>query len=262
VTVVAESIKEALRDEEQVDAVVLDSVQDAWCAAESGKHILVDARTVDSLEKAESLIACCKAEGLILAVSELPRHAPASQAIIDRLASGKLGAPGLLRVHRWQSELERSFSSIIIGDVDLALHLFRAMPTEIYATGRADHSCFQIHLGFPEGGMALLGFSRRLPAGQTYESLSLIGSRGAAYADDHHNMHLLFAGRNPAALITDSGNGRLVELREFVDCVARGTLPVVDGGVILTVHRVTAAIGRSLESTQVLHERGGQYEPA
>jgi hypothetical protein len=39
-------------------------------------------------------------------------------------------------------------------------------------------------------------------------------------------------------------------------------LPAVDGDVILAVHRVAAAIVRSLEQTRVLHERGGQYEPA
>lgn len=260
VTVVAESIEEALRDEEGFDAVVLDSLRGVRRAAESGKHVLTDVRSVDSFEKVESLVECCRAAGLILAVSELPRHAPASQTIIDRLASGKLGSPGLLRVHRWQSESECSFSSMIIGDVDLALHLFRAMPTEIYAVGRDDHSYCQVHLGFPGGGMALLGFSRRLPAGQAYESLSLVGSRGAAYADDHHNTQLLFAGRHPVALITDSGSGRLAELQEFVDCVARGDLPAVDGHVILTIHRVATAIGCSLESNHVWHQRGGRYE--
>jgi len=262
VAAVAESMNEALCDQDQFDAVILHSFSDARRAAKLGKHLLVNARSIPSIEEAGSLIESCRAGGAICALSELPRHASASRAILDRLASGKLGVPGLLRVHRWQSPSECSLSSMIFGDVDLALHLFHAVPTDIYAVGHVDHSYLQVHLAFPGGGMALLDFSRRLPPGRAYDSLSLIGSRGAAYADDHQNTHLLFQGGDPAALIQHSGNGRLVEFQEFVDCVARGSSPAVNRDVIATVHRVTAAIGGSLEASQVLHERGGQYEPA
>jgi hypothetical protein len=110
--------------------------------------------------------------------------------------------------------------------------------------------------------MAVLDFSERLPAGQAYHSLSLIGSAGAAYADDHHNTHLLFAETNPTALISDSGNGRLHELQTFVDRVAQRDSPSFDSDTILAVHRVINAVERSIELRQVVQESGGDYEPA
>ena len=47
--------------------------------------------------------------------------------------------------------------------------------------------------------MAMLDFTDTLPEGENYRSLSLIGSKGAAYADDHRNRNLLFAGGAPKA---------------------------------------------------------------
>ncbi|MCP4903899.1 MAG: hypothetical protein GY910_02880 [bacterium] len=110
--------------------------------------------------------------------------------------------------------------------------------------------------------MAVLDFSDRLPEGQGYDSLSMIGSSGAAYSDDHHNTHLLFAGGNPAALIDDCGEGLVHEVQGFVEAVTGEETPGIDSEVILTVHRVLEAIGRSSESAGVLHDRGGTYEPA
>ncbi len=261
-TVTTDSMQEALRDLAEFDAAVVSGFENARCVAEHGKHVFIDAPFADSFQEAETLIETCQRAKVILAVGGLIRHAPACQTIIDRLSRGKLGDPGLLRVHRWRTDNKRTVSSTIFGDIDLAIHLFQATPKEIYAIGRIDHSYIQIHLGFPNGGMALLDFAQRMPTGQVYNSLSLIGSKGAAYADDHQNTHLLFTGGNPAALISDAGTGGLVELREFVNCIAHGVSPTIDGQTILTVHRVTDAIRHSIESKQVLHQRGGVYEPA
>ena len=45
----------------------------------------------------------------------------------------------------------------------------------------------------------MLDFTSALPEGDGYHSLNLIGSRGAAYADDHRDRNLLFDGGSPAA---------------------------------------------------------------
>jgi predicted dehydrogenase len=262
VTVIADSMEMALRDDDEFDAAVVCSSVDARCAAESGKHVLVDAPVADSIEETQSILELVEKAGVFLEVGQLPRHAPANRTIMDRLSSGKLGDAGLLRIHRWSSKTKQSLALKIFGDIDQAVHLFDARPTEVYAIGRRNRSYVQIHLGFPEGGMAVLDFSERLPEGLNYDSLSLIGSAGAAYADDHHNTHLLFAGKNLTALISDSGNGQLHELQAFVDRVAQGDSPSIDSEAILAVHRVINAVGRSIESTQVVRERGGVYEPA
>ena len=262
VTVTADSMEAAPGGDGEFDAAVVDSSVDATGAIAAGKHVLVAAPVADSLEDTESMLRAAEEVGVFLAVGGLPVNVPANRVILDRLSSGKLGEPGLLRVHCWSGGSSRSLASKLYGHIDLALRIFGSLPAELYCVGRGDQSYLQVHLGFAGGGMAVLDFSDRLPAGQGYDSLSLIGSSGAAYSDDHHNTHLLFAGGNPAALIDDCGDGLLAEVQAFVDAIAGETLPPTDGEAVLAVHRVLEAIGRSSESAGVLHERGGNYEPA
>ena len=55
--------------------------------------------------------------------------------------------------------------------------------------------------------MALIDFTNSLPDGDNYESLCLIGSKGAAYADDHRNRNLFFNGGAPEAKCPDTKLG-------------------------------------------------------
>ena len=262
VTVTADSLAAGTGGDGEFDAAVVDCSADAAGAIAAGKHVLVGAPVADSLEETEELLKAADEAGVFLAVGGLPVNVPANRVILDRLSSGKLGESGLLRVHCWSGESSRSLASKLYGHIDLAIRFFGSSPAELYSVARGDQSYLQVHLGFAGGGMAILDFSGRLPAGQGYDSLSLIGSSGAAYSDDHHNTHLLFAGGNPAALIDDCGDGLLAEVQIFVDAIAGETLPPTDGEAALAVHRVLEAIGRSIESAGVLHERGGAYEPA
>ena len=54
--------------------------------------------------------------------------------------------------------------------------------------------------------MAMIDISTRLPEGDDYYSLSLVGANGSAYADDHYNMQLLYNG-GPAAANPFDGPG-------------------------------------------------------
>ena len=261
VAVTAESMEEALGTDNEFDAAVVHSFGDALRAVQSGKHVLVDAPVVVSPEEADSLLDAVKKKGVVFNVGKLPRHTPAIRTIIDRLASGKLGTPGLLRVHRWTSHGEESLAARTFGDIALAIEIFGSQPTHIYAIERMSCNYLQLHCGFTHGGMAVLDYAGRLPDGQGYDSLSLIGSIGAAYADAHHNTHLLFAGKNPTALISDSGNSRYHELHAFVQQIAKSESCAADCEMILAVHRVISGVRRSIESSQALQEQRGTYEP-
>ena len=262
VTLTADSLAAATGGDGEFDAAVVDYSADAAGAIAAGKHVLVSAPLADSLQEAEGLLEAAREAGVFLAVGGLPVNIPANRVILDRLSSGKLGESGLLRVHCWSGESSRSLASKLYGQVDLALRVFGSSPAELYSVARGEQSYLQVHLGFAGGGMAVLDFSDRLPAGQGYDSLSLIGSSGAAYSDDHLNTHLLFAGGKPSALIDDCGDGFLGEVQSFVDAIAGEAQPPGDAGAILAVQRVLEAIGRSSESAGVLHDRGGSYEPA
>jgi predicted dehydrogenase len=261
VTVIADSMRAAADD--AFDAVVAHAAADARLAAESGKHVLMDGPAVESREEAERIGSACRAANVCFSIGRPLRHTPANQLIMDRLSAGKLGAPGLLRVHRWCSVPRRSLCSRIYGDVDLAIQIFSSKPADIYALGRWRDEVpdyVQIHLGFPKGGMAVLDFSAGLPTGQGYDSLSLIGSTGAAYADDHHNTHLLFAGDRPTALVSDQGGGHRHELQAFVDAIESESGTPEDEEESWLTHQVIEGIRGSFETGKVIRDQGGRYE--
>src|SRR5262249_29583039 len=84
----------------------------------------------------------------------------------------------------------------------------------------------QVHLGFPGGCSALLDYTNGLPAGDGYQSLSVIAASGAAYADDHQNTQLLFRGGHPQGVRADERAGQLAAMaQEFVDALAAGRDP-------------------------------------
>ena len=137
------------------------------------------------------------------------------QAVRESLQAGQLGAPCLLRIHRWTAMPESTPASVafsqsdrqeedLAAQLDLALWLFDRRPETVYATGprKNAESDLLVHLGFPDGEMVVIDFAR-LPPGGDYYSLHLIGENGAAYADDHRNVSLLYDGGAPQALRVD-----------------------------------------------------------
>ncbi len=183
-----------------------------------------------------------------------------------------------------QPNTKAAILEAVLPDVDLANWIFGALPTEVYATGkkgtgpiyrngpqRASHkldlspfspfSYVQVHLGYPDGGMALVDHCMMLPAGSDYFSLSLAGSNGAAYADDHHNMHLLYGGGRPTALPADRGRlYHLAELQAFVDAIEKGRPPAITADDGHKAVQVVRAAGRSLASGRAMRLIGSCYE--
>jgi predicted dehydrogenase len=276
-SIVVESFEMALeRHGADFDSVVIHAPTDqrrelVRLAAVAKKHILVDSPIANSRRDAETTIKACEHAGVSLAFGQTLRFAPSNQVMMDRLASGKLGDPGLLRVHRWCGCDQGQGSTLpetVFGYVDLAIWVFGARPLDLYAIERRlDNEAsapdyVQIHFSFPSGGMAVLDFSAALPPGGGYEAVSLIGSTGAAFVDDHHNSHLLYRGGDPLALISERGHRHIVdELQAFIDSITEPTRTSMGGSDYILVHQVIEAIDRSLESGQVLRSQGGNYEP-
>ena len=169
-------------------------------------HVLLVADRVPSRVVLESLYA---ATGVQLAVVNPDRYLPSRQ-LIRRQVGTTLGEPGLIRSHRWipiSTLNESEFTDLLLRDLDSTLWLAGRLPDRVFALESKDDGSLgrylQVHLGFPGGGMALLDLTNRLPPGDGYASLSVIAATGAAYADDHHNMQLVYRGNRPQALRTD-----------------------------------------------------------
>ena len=71
--------------------------------------------------------------------------------------------------------------------------------------------------------MALIDLDQSIPSESTYYSLSLIGSSGAAYADDHRNMNLILGPGGMHAVLTSQGSVGLFNLiDDFANAVQQG----------------------------------------
>jgi len=233
-------------------------------AARAGKHVLVNLPMASTAREADRLIEACREAGVRLMVGLPLRFMPSQQAVKAAVDAGKLGDPGLLRIHVWGAS-ETSSEDILrtqaINGIDLALWMFPGFPTTVYAVGRDGY--VQVHLGFPNGGMALIDYASTLAGAEEYFSLSLIGSKGAAYADDHHNRNLLFVGAMANAVATSQGAFHLIEqLREFVTAIEGKMQPTVSADDFKAALQVTVAAVTSLEDRRTVKLTGGAYEPA
>ena len=114
--------------------------------------------------------------------------------------------------------------------------------------------------------MAFIDDSSTIPPGEGYFSLSMIGSTGAAYADDHHNMQLLYggrhnSGRNPTALKTQQGCGHLrAQVEEFAGAIEDGREPAITGGDGRLAIQVAEAAAASISARRAARLTGGRYE--
>ena len=265
------------------DAVVVDapvdcSAQIASKAAEAGKHVLVDTPIALSTAAADAVVDAAMGSGVRIMVGNLARYAPAGATVREALDSGELGEPGLLRIHRWEPldtgswpTLAQEQRSVVVrnlsADIDLAIWLFGGLPTEVYATGRrVSHGGIdqpdyvQVHLGFDWGGMSVIDYSASLAQGPEYHFLSMIGSKGAAYADDHHNVNLVYGNGGTRAVGPGHGAGHiLAQLQEFVDAVREGREPATTGVDGRHAVVVAQAAAESMCSGRTARLVGGKY---
>lgn len=135
------------------------------------------------------------------------RFLPSRQLVRQQLDAGKLGTPALVRSHRWDSSPSDASNGNrlppgLLTDIDIAQWLMRSPAELVYAARSQEGEAVQVHLGFAAGGMALLDWGR-IPEGDTYRSLSLLGSSGAAYSDDHANRQLVFGSGPARTLVAD-----------------------------------------------------------
>jgi predicted dehydrogenase len=192
-------------------------------------HVLLAAPSIFTDDQLSRMRVVAATSNVQFRVLNPDRYLPSRQLIHEQLAVGQLGAVGLIRSHRWDSQssvagTDQSLPGPLIRDLDLISWLFRAAPEVIFAVESSQGRTFiQVHLGFTDGGMAIVDYSNRLPSGSGYQMLSVIGSAGVACADDHHNMQLHFTGGRPRALPSNERIRGLTNMvQAFVDDVMTG----------------------------------------
>ena len=273
------------RHSDTFDAVLVDSFgprRGTWTeqAARAGMHLLVRSPLASSRPEADRLIAAASSAGVCLMSGQARRFLPSSEAVKAAITSGKLGVPGLLRIHLWepfdrgrrQADRRGAEDAVmelepLVGGIDLANWLFQTVPQKVFALGRSSSGprpafeYVQVHLGFPEGGMAMIDCTVSLPAGEGYFSLSMIGSAGAAYADDQHNVNLQFGGGPPKAVKVGQGQAHLTALiEEFACAVREQRAPAITGADGREAVQVAQAVVESIHSGRAARRKGDDYE--
>lgn len=191
--------------DDSADAIIVDTTEKATA---SNTPCLLDRPEVQTMDALSTL-----SDKVMPA--HLWRFLPSVSAVQDSHSSGQLGDPGLLRTHHWICE-ERPTNQVAFPQVDLALWFFGASPKQTH--GLQSPLYLQIHLGFEKDGMAMIDLATAHPGSTDYYSMHLIGSTGAAYADDHRNAHLLFGSEGTQALLHRQNLllGTQNLLREFI----------------------------------------------
>ena len=237
-----------------IDAVIVQTPTDERAshittAAAAGKHVLVKGPLGRSAGEARATANACAGADVVFMAGQIDRYRSDVAAVRASMAAGRIGQPGLVRSHRWQPpptawrlDADRSggiFIHELTRDIELAAWLFDGPPDSVFAIARGSDpgrpDAAVVHLGFPDGGMAVLDVTTALPHGEAYWSLQLIGADGAVYADDQHNMQLLYAGGSPAARLTRTDDATVLgQLEAFVGAVNNGAdaSASVDAGVL------------------------------
>jgi predicted dehydrogenase len=172
--------------EEGADALVTDT------AGDPSLPTLLDAPEEGDPTRLSTL------EGASLMPAHEWRFAPNVIPVQESRSQGQLGEPGLLRIHYWLAQ-KKCPRTVSFHQIDLAHWFFSSPPDSVYCHACQDY--LLIHLGYPDGGMALVDVATARPGTTDYHSMHLIGSGGAAYADDHENTHLLLGKAEATALI-------------------------------------------------------------
>lgn len=159
------------------------------------------------------------------------RFRPDLSEPIQSFRAGNLGRAGLVRMHIWKDKSTGVAFHEKAGAIDLCMEIFGGdSPDSVFWPQSSDGTYGRInqavHLGFPCGGMAIIDFGEIEKMGDGYDSFTLIGSHGAAYADDHRNRNLVFSNGTVKAAAPDYFHvGTIGLIHDFVERVRENHSP-------------------------------------
>jgi predicted dehydrogenase len=189
------------------------------------KHVLLSPDRSVTRELTERFANLANEAQVDFVIRHSHHDLPPMQILKDKFDN--LGEVGFVRLHCWQSKVTstESFreSNTLLYKLEQCCSIIGYAPNLVYAIERPQPSgpnsqYLQVHLGFSGGAMALIDFYGGLPRQQNYHALSIIGSNGAAYVDDHQNMQLLYKDRRPQAIKVDDTTGHWASfVQSFVD---------------------------------------------
>lgn len=253
----------------QVDAVSIVTTTPAHHAIardflEAGAHVLVEKPITETPEQARDLIALAARKGLILQVGHLERFNPAIVA-----AEGRLERARFIECQRLAPFKERGTDvnvvlDLMIHDIDIVQSIVGRPIESIDAVGTPVFS------GAVDIANARIRFAGGCVANVTASRVSLKTERKLRVFRDDAYLSIdlqqrilttitkrstpLAAGELPVNIEEQSfeqGDALRAEIRSFLDCIAKGHPPVVDGEAGLR------ALETAIRITEMLAPKGG-----
>ncbi len=253
----------------QVDAVSIVTTTPAHHSIardflEAGAHVLVEKPITETPEQAKDLIALAARKGLILQVGHLERFNPAIVA-----AEGRLERARFIECQRLAPFKERGTDvnvvlDLMIHDIDIVQSIVGRPIESIDAVGTPVFS------GAVDIANARIRFAGGCVANVTASRVSLKTERKLRVFRDDAYLSIdlqqrilttitkrstpLAAGELPVNIEEQSfeqGDALRAEIRSFLDCIAKGRPPVVDGEAGLR------ALETAIRITEMLAPKGG-----
>jgi len=283
---------EAVLEDGSVDAVLVMTPPNTHLElvrrlASAGKHVLLEKPLEIITDRAEALVAACRAAGVTLGIVLQHRFRPAAMKLAELLASGELGAivgcSTVIRLWRPQSyydepgrgTLQRDGGGVLltqgIHTLDLMLSLAGpivevkafAATTPVHRMETEDMVAAAVR--FENGALGTIdattaaypGFPERIEIACEKGSASLVGTALTVAFHDGRRIDLLpdagpgGTGADPMAFPHDYHRAVMAD---FVEALEQGREPRVTGEEALKVHRLIDALidsGKSREAVRL-----------
>ena len=219
----------------------------------AGVHVLVEKPIARSLEEADALIALAARKNLTLAVGHLERFNPAFTDL-----SAMLDRPFFIEAERLGGFKGRGTDvdvvlDLMIHDIDLALALAKAPVISVSAAGTpvvsGENDVVGARLTFDNGIVANLSASR--VAGETERSVTVNEAGRKLRADlSAHTLTITPEGGPAETQTFGPADNLAAEIASFLDCVATGAKPLVDGRAGLEALKVAEMIRTAVTAEQ------------
>lgn len=260
-----------------VDAVMICSSTDTHAdfiiqAAKAGKHIFCEKPIHTNIQKIKEALDAVEKAGVKLQVGFVRRFDRSHKAVRDVVASGKLGAPYVVKVcsrdpagppMEYIKVSGGIFMDMMIHDFDMVRYLSGSDVTEVSATGTvltdphyADYDDVDtaiVTLKFENGAIGVIDNCRQAPYGYD-QRVEVLCEKGAVQDNNHLENECFVStaetveSAKPTYFFLERYNDAFVaEVKDFVDAVQNGKDVPVGGKDGLEPVRIAMAAKKSLK---------------
>jgi predicted dehydrogenase len=229
----------------------------------AGIHVLVEKPITDTVERAQALVDCAEARGLVLQVGHIERHSAVHRALASKVSRPLYFESTRISPLRPRATDVDVVLDLMIHDIDIILALAASEIVSVHAFGapvvNPTEDIANARIEFASGAVANVTASRI--AEKTERLMRVFQPDGYVVCDFDLSRIALYrrigdpSRRGTAAISHESWDipkedSLFNEISEFLDCVRNGRVPTVDGRVGRDALRVANMITETLRANR------------